>query len=765
MKTDLLIIGMHCASCATLLTRALKKVPGVTDANVNYGTERASVEHDATAKIDDMIEAVRKKGYDAKALGGKQAASPSAAAPATVTAEMVCEPTADIDPYALQAQKEQEELDRLTKLFHISLIFSIPAFIVGMFFMQDGAFFFGIEMPSAMLLLFVLATPVQFIVGAQFYKGAWTALRNKSANMDTLIALGTSAAYFYSVYVVFWAVEETGQYFEAATTIVTLILMGKLLEMRAKRKTSEAIKKLVGLQPKIATVIRNGQEMRIAVDDVQVGDTLVVKPGEKVPVDGELTQGASSLDESMITGESIPVAKAIGDAIIGGTINKHGTFQFKATKIGANTTLSRIVKLVEDAQGRKAPIQRFADVISGYFVPAIIVIAAATVVFWTIATPLGIGFGIIAAVSVLVIACPCALGLATPTAIMVGTGIGAKEGILIKGGDSLETAHKLKYVIFDKTGTITHGKPIVTDVVAASKKHAANILSVAASIEKGSEHPLADAIVQHAKDKNITITNVTNFSAIPGHGITARILGSTHYFGNERLMQREKIDYEPLKKRLRELETEGKTVMLLSHNKEVMGMIAVADTIKETSKEAVAKLRKIGITTFMITGDNERTAKAIAQQAGISHVFADVLPEQKAEYVKRLQNGWKDFPAGKVGMVGDGINDSPALAQADIGIAMGSGTDVAMETGDIVLMKDDLRDVAKAIRLSKLTMSKIKQNLFWAFIYNTLGIPIAAGVLYPTFGLLLSPIIAGGAMALSSVSVVSNSLLLKTKKL
>ncbi|MBR9700437.1 copper-translocating P-type ATPase [Candidatus Woesearchaeota archaeon] len=744
MKTDLVITGMHCASCSTLLTKSLKRVPGVEDANVNYATGRATVEHNSDTS--SLVFAVEKKGYGATVMGAK-----------TAKVETTTVEKKSVDPYEIQADQEKKELDKLTKLFHISLIFSVPAFIVGMFFMEDGIFFFGTEIPGAMVLLFVLATPVQFLIGGQFYKGAWLALKNRSANMDTLIAMGTSAAYFYSIYVVFWVVEETGQYFEAATTIITLILMGKLLELRAKRKTSEAIKSLVGLQPKVALVVRDGKEVKIPVDDVILGDIVVVKPGEKIPVDGTIVEGSSAVDESMITGESIPIEKGKGADVIGGTINKHGSFRFSATKVGANTTLSRIVKLVEDAQGRKAPIQRFADVISSYFVPTIIAVAIITIIVWSVFLKAGLGFGIIAAVSVLVIACPCALGLATPTAIMVGTGKGAKEGILIKGGDSLETAHKLSYVVFDKTGTITNGKPVVTDVIGP-------VLKIAASIEQGSEHPLADAIVEHAKEKGLKIDKATSFKAVPGHGIVAKLGSKTYSFGNEKLMKKVGVTIKD-KGVITKMETEGKTVMLLAEGKTYLGAVAVADTIKKTSSEAVKALHKMGIEVFMITGDNERTAKAIAKQAGIKNVFAGVLPDEKAEYIKRLQDGWKDFKPGRTAMVGDGINDSPALAQADIGIAMGSGTDVAMETGDIVLMRDDLRDVSKAIRLSKLTMGKIKQNLFWAFFYNVMGVPVAAGVLYPAFGLLLSPIIAGGAMALSSVSVVTNSLLLKTKRL
>ncbi|PIN76136.1 copper-translocating P-type ATPase [Candidatus Woesearchaeota archaeon CG10_big_fil_rev_8_21_14_0_10_37_12] len=769
-RADLSIGGMHCASCANVLTKALKKVDGVKDANVNYATEQATVEYDeGKAKISDLVQAVEKKGYKATPLNQeeekKEGEKKEEGKKITVDEKIESEEShveakaKKVNPYEIREKREKEELSKLTKLFHLSLIFSIPALIIGMFFMRDGLGYFGYYLPGSMGLLFVLATPVQFIVGARFYKSAWIALKNGSANMDTLIAIGTSAAYFYSVFIVFYAMEPEGQYFEAATTIITLIILGKLFETRAKGKTSEAIKKLVGLSPKIATVIRAGKEMKIAIDDVKLNDIILVRPGEKIPVDGVITEGHSSIDESMITGESIPVGKKTGDEVIGATINKHGSFKFKATKIGENTTLSRIVKLIEDAQGTKAPIQRFADLISAYFVPVIIVIALVSFIVWTFLE--GVGFGIVIAVAILIIACPCALGLATPTAIMVGTGKGAQHGILIKGGEALETAHKLKYVLFDKTGTITKGEPALTDLVPAKGIIKDHLLQVAASIEQGSEHPLAEAIVEHAKKQKTTLKKTSDFKAIPGHGISAKIGSETYYFGNAKLMNEHKIKFDSLKKKMEELEGEGKTAMLLSTKKEFLGVVAVADVIKDTSKEAVQSLQKLGLEVYMITGDNKRTAHAIAKQAGIKNVFAEVLPEDKAGYVKKLQNNG-EF---KVAMVGDGINDSPALAQADIGIAMGSGTDVAMETGNIVLMKNDLRDVPKAIKLSKLTMRKIKQNLFWAFIYNVLGVPIAAGVLYYPTGMLLSPVIAGAAMALSSVSVVTNSLLLKKKRL
>jgi len=635
----------------------------------------------------------------------------------------------------------------------VSLILSVPAFIIGMFFMMDSLFFVGITVPHASLILFYLATPVQFIVGYRFYKGMINSLRNGSFNMDALIAIGTSAAYLYSVYALF--ISHAPQYFETATTVITLILLGKLLEIRAKGKTGEAIKKLMGLTPKTAYIIRNDEVVEIPINQIKINDLVLVKPGEKIPVDGIIISGKTHIDESMITGESIPVSKKESDPIIGGTINKNASFTFRVTKVGKDTTLSRIIKLVQDAQGSKAPIQRFADIISSYFVPVVIMIALATFVSWAFFSSEDLSFAIIASVSVLVIACPCALGLATPTAIMVGTGLGAQKGVLIKGGEALETAHKVKYVIFDKTGTITKGKPKLTDVISTSSLSQKKLITLAASLEQHSEHPLAEAIINSAKEKKIALQRINSFKAIPGHGIEAKINQKAYFVGNAKLMNKKGISTIDIKP----LEQAGKTVMYLADSKSLLGVVAVADVIKDTSRIAIHKLKKQNIDVYMITGDNERTAQAIAKQAGIKNVFAEVLPEDKANYVKMLQK------KGVVAMVGDGINDSPALAQADIGIAMGSGTDVAMESGNIVLMKDDLRDVSKAIMLSKKTMAKIKQNLFWAFVYNVLGIPVAAGVFYYSTGWLLSPMIAGGAMALSSVSVVTNSLLLKKTKI
>jgi Cu+-exporting ATPase len=724
-KVTLDISGMHCASCSTLINRSLTRQPGVLAANVNLTTNKGTIEYDETkTNVSKLIDTVKSKGYNAVESIGKS-------------------------DYDSEARKRRKEIRDLKITFYGSLIFAVPVFILGMFFMNN-------PIPYQDFIMWILASPVQFIVAAPMYKSALTALKGKSANMDTLIVLGTSAAYFYSIYTVISGAGHV--YFEASAVLITIVVFGRLLEAKAKGKTSEAIKRLIGLKAKYALVIRKGKEVKITVDDVQLGDLVIVKPGEKVPVDGKIVSGSSSVDESMVTGESIPIDKNKGDSVIGATINKHGTFTLKATKVGANTTLSRIIKLIEDAQGSKAPIQRFADSVSAYFVPAVLGIACLTFIIWYSILGAQFDFSLIASVAVLVIACPCALGLATPTAIMVGTGKGARSGILIKGGEALETAHKVKSVILDKTGTITKGKPEVTDIISLKGIDKETFLSIAGSLEKGSEHSLADAIVKKAEEDRVAFKRVTNFRAIPGHGIMAKLGRKMYYFGNEKLMKKQNIRFKNYAEKIHNLEEEGKTVMMLSAGTNLLGVIAVADTVKESSPMAVKELRDMGIKVYMITGDNERTAKAIANQTKVNKYFAEVLPQDKERYVRDLQK------SGKVAMVGDGINDAPALAQADVGIAMGSGTDVAMETGDIVLMKDDLRHVSKAIKLSRMTMAKIRQNMFWALFYNTLGIPIAAGLLYPWTGWLLNPMIAGGAMAMSSVSVVSNSLLLRFKK-
>jgi Cu+-exporting ATPase len=715
------VTGIHCASCVANIEQRLSKLKGIISINVNLATKKANIE------FDDKI--LSKQGIANK----------------IISLGYEVDLSNNID--------EKVEIRNIRNLFLFSLIFSIPAFIIGMLLM-----WLGIDIPYKDYILFALATPVQFIVGWGIYKSAFASLKNFSANMDTLIAIGTSAAYFFSVYVVFFSVGD--QYFEAATILITFVILGRYLEAIAKGKTSEAISKLINLSPKIATVIRNGKEIKISVDEVIVGDIIVVKPGEKIPVDGIVIEGSSSIDESMITGESMPIEKHKGDLVIGATINKQGSFKFKATKIGKDTTLSHIIKLIEDAQGRKAPVQRFADKISSYFVPVVIAIALIAFLVWFFIIGKSFEFSLIIAVSVLVIACPCALGLATPTAVMVGTGKGAEKGILIKGGDALETAHKLYAVVFDKTGTLTQGKPSVTDLIATRRIDENDLLKIVASIENYSEHPLALAVVNKAKEEKIKLEKIKSFKAIPGHGVEGNYKGKKLVVGKPEYI-RKISNLREFENKIKELEEDGKTVVVVSLNKQIIGFIGIADTIREDSKIAVKQLQNQKIFVYMITGDNKRTANAIAKQLGIIHVLSEVLPQDKASKVKELQKNGKR----KIAMVGDGINDAPALAQADIGIAIGSGTDVAMETGNIVLMNNKTTDIVKAIKLSKMTMTKIKQNMFWALFYNSLGIPIAAGFLYPFTGWLLSPIIAGGAMALSSVSVVINTLLMRKKKI
>jgi Cu+-exporting ATPase len=718
-KVEINVEGMHCASCSNLITKALKKTPGVVAVNVNYASRKARVEYDES-QIDEqkLVALITSKGYPSK-IG--------------------------TDPDSERLVREMEIVS--LKFFLVfSAIFAIPALLVGMVFM---------DLPYRMLILFLLATPVQFIAGKSFYLGAWSALKNRTASMDTLIAVGTSAAYGYSVAAILGLVQE--QYFETAAVLITLVILGKYLEAIAKGRTSEAIRKLMGLTPKVATVIREGREIEIPIGDVNVGEIVLVKPGEKIPVDGTVTEGGSAVDESMITGESIPVEKSKGSGVIGGTINKHGVIRFEATKVGGDTVLSQIVRLVEDAQGSKADIQRFADKVSGIFVPVVICLALATFLVWSFVLGQSFSFSLMVAVAVLVVACPCSLGLATPTAIMVGTGIGAQRGILIKSAESLETMHTINAVVFDKTGTITEGRPKVTDFIPARPEADRGLLiGYAYAVERNSEHPLAEAIVEFAKAENATHGEVTDFEAIPGSGVSAMVGGRSVYLGKP---EKDSLDANTAAG-IERLQGEGKTAMVLKVDGAPCAIIAVADTIKPTSAQAISDLKSLGIETWMITGDNERTAKSIAKTAGITNVFAEVLPQDKAAYVKKLQeSGWK------VVMVGDGINDAPALAQADIGIAMGSGTDVAMEAGTVVLMRSDPQDVARAIRLGRKTISKIRQNMVWALIYNVIGIPVAAGVLYPAFGILLSPIIAGGAMAMSSVSVVTNALTLRWARL
>ena len=734
------IKGMHCASCVGLIEKAVGKLDGVTSCNVNLATNKATVSFDPQKVSDKEITlAVESVGY-----------------------KVITE----------NKDLKGNELNNLRKKVIVSLGLG-GAVLVGGF----------LGMPFWMQL--ILAIPVQFWAGWGFYQATIPALKHRTANMDTLVVIGTSVAFGYSAFVTIFPqiIRQAGiepmPYFDVSTIIIGLILLGRFLEARAKAGTSEAIKKLIGLQAKTARVIRNGKEVDILISDVAVGDVIRVRPGEKIPVDGVILEGESSIDESMVTGESMPVDKTKGDSVVGATINKTGTFTFRASKVGKDTLLSQIIKLVEEAQGSKAPIQRLADLISAYFVPVVIILAILTFIIWYIFGPSpAFLFAMLNAIAVLIIACPCAMGLATPTAIMVGTGIGAEHGILIKDAKSLETAHKIKTIIFDKTGTLTTGHPVVTNVILVSKAHPESdsgqarmtiksqddILSLAASLEKGSEHSLAEAIVKKGEQEKIKFLEVKNFKAIPGHGVEGVINGKKVVLGNRKLMEKERIKINDLRLKIEELEEQGKTVMILSVNGETGGLIAVADTIKTSAKDAVAKLQNMGIEVVMITGDNQRTAEAIAGQAGIKKVYAEVLPQEKESIVKKLQATNYKLPT-IVAFVGDGINDAPALAQADVGIAMGSGTDVAMEAGDITLINSDLRSVAAAIDLSKKTMRTIKLNLFWAFGYNIILIPVAMGVLYPVWGILLNPIFASAAMALSSISVVSNSLLLKKVKI
>lgn len=743
-RISLSLSGMHCASCAGIIERSLRKVPGIQQANVNFAAEKALVVYDENqASLDNLIGAVKKAGYSATLVNDK-------------------------DP-EFGRKKREGEINQLWKKFILGLTLSIPMLY---FMMLD----FFPRLPGGNLLppyfgiiSLILTIPVQFIIGAGFYKGMWSSLKMKTFNMDSLIAIGTSTAFFYSLINFILYVISKGSilgldgikipdlYFETAAFLITFVVLGKWLEAKAKGKTSDAIKKLMGLQAKTARVIRDGKTLDIEIDEVVHGDIILVRPGEKVPVDGVITKGSSALDESMVTGESLPIEKNIGDGVIGATINKNGSFEFKATKVGSETTLAQIIRLIEEAQGSKAPIQAFADRISAYFVPIVLILAILTFVIWYLILGQSLSFTLMAFTAVIVIACPCALGLATPTAIMVGTGKGAEYGILIKGGEPLEAAEKIKAIVFDKTGTLTNGKPEVTDILSFSSADEDDILQISASLEKSSEHPLAEAIINYADEEGVDLDEVNDFKAIPGHGVEGEINGKKYFFGNRRLATDVVgLDIDKINRKMSRIEEEGKTVMILSDEKEILGIIGVADTVKETSKEAVEKLKKMGIDVWMITGDNQRTANAIAKEVGITNIIAEVLPEDKANEVKKLQEQGK-----VVAMVGDGINDAPALAQANLGIAMGSGTDVAMEAGGIVIIKNDLRDVVKAIELSRETMGKIRQNMFFALFYNVIGIPIAARV-FIGLGLILKPELAGLAMALSSISVVSNSLFLRS---
>lgn len=808
-KTIINITGMHCASCVVSIERALKKTDGILDAKVNFANQKVFIEYDPAKISQEQLQRIindagyktireeptqgakaalhlkiigmdnphcvstiesalnNLKGITSKELHINQKAKiqfdPNIISKDKIKAvikEIGYTPLGE-EEVTLDVEKKvrEKEIKSLKIKFIISVILSLPL----MYFAMADSLRFPISqfiIDNMALIQFLLATPV-VLSGYQFFtQGLLAVIKTRSANMDTLVALGVGAAYLYSLVTsisgwltrTYYSVKSL--YYEIAAFLITFILLGKLLEAIAKGKTSEAIKKLMGLQPKTAIVLRGAEEREIPIEEVLVDDIVLVKPGQKIPVDGLVIEGYSSVDESMITGESIPVEKSQGEEVIAGTINKTGSFKFKATKIGKNTTLAQIIKLVQEAQGSKAPIQQLADRVSAYFVPVVLLIGILAFIIWLLAGE-GFLFALTIFIAVLIIACPCALGLATPTAVMVGTGIGAQNGILIKSASSLQLAHKIQTIIFDKTGTLTKGQPRVTDVISYGKAQN-EVLQLAASVEKNSEHPLAEAIVKAAKEKNLSLKEVGDFDSITGKGVSGRIDSERILLGNRQLMYQENISIKEAEGDLEKSENDGKTVMIVADNSKLIGIVAVADTLKEFSKEAIDFLKRLGKEVIMITGDNRRTAQAIAKRLGINRVLSEILPQDKAEEIKKLQSHGK-----KIAMVGDGINDAPALTQADIGIAIGTGTDVAIESADIILVKDDLRDVVMAMDLSRYAMKKIKQNLFWAFFYNIISIPIAAGILYPFTGFLLNPVIAAAAMAFSSVSVVTNSLLMK----
>lgn len=737
--------GMSCASCASSIEQAIKSVPGVIECNVNFGMEQASIQYDSQkTSLATIQEAVDAAGY--KALPLQEMAA------------------GEDDSDRKNRQAESQNLQR--KLWTAGII-SILLVVGGIPAMT------GLHLPfiPAWLhnfwLQLVLTAPVQFWCGKSFYVGAWKSLKRRVATMDTLIALGTSAAYFYSVFVTFFPGFFTAQgltpsvYYEVAASVVALILLGKTLENRAKGETSEAIRKLMGLQAKTARIVRNGKELEVPLAEVEIGDVVQVRPGEQIPVDGEVIEGSSTVDEAMVTGESLPVKKQLGAEVIGATINKTGSFKFRTTRVGKDTFLAQIVKMVQDAQGSKAPIQKLADQVTGWFVPAVIAVALATFIVWFNATG-NLTLATVTMVEVLIIACPCALGLATPTAVMVGTGKGAENGILIKGAESLELAQKIQIIVLDKTGTLTEGKPTVTDLVTikgTANSNELQLVKLAASVEKNSEHPLGEAVVRYARSQEVSLTDVKDFEAIAGSGVRGIVAGKSIALGTLRWMQELGFDTEYLELRARALESASKTVFWIAVDGKIEAIMGIADALKPSSTQAVKALQKLGLEVVMLTGDNRATAESIAHSAGIDRVFAEVRPDQKAAQIKALQAQGKI-----VAMVGDGINDAPALAIADVGIAIGTGTDIAIAASDITLISGDLQGIVTAIQLSRATMRNIRENLFFAFIYNIAGIPIAAGILYPIFGWLLNPIIAGGAMAFSSVSVLTNALRLRNFK-
>jgi Cu+-exporting ATPase len=807
-RLDLPVTGMSCASCAANVERALRKLDGVREASVNLATSRASVVFEPRLlSIPDLVKAVRDSGYDVAVASEELSVEGISCASCVLKIEKallalpgVVEASVNlalgrVKVGYLQTRTDIGEVKRTIESTGYKVISLAPeeegrdeerrirereyrtlkrsviwgGAVALLIFLGSMRHWFPWT-PTILrnfFVLWALATPVQFVLGRRFYKGAWGALRHRSADMNTLIAVGTTAAYLFSVAATvvpaFFrrAGIEPEVYFDTSAVIIVLILFGRLLEARAKGQTSEAIRKLMGLQPKNARVVRDGVEMDIPVDDVVVGDVVVVRPGEKVPVDGAILDGRTSVDESMITGESLPVEKGPGATVIGATLNKWGSFKFRAAKVGKDTALAQIIKLVREAQGTKAPIQRLADVIAAYFVPVVIGIAVLTFAVWLLFGPRpSLTFALLNFVSVLIIACPCALGLATPTAIMVGTGKGAERGILIKSGESLETAHRLDTIVFDKTGTLTKGEPEVTDVVPAAGTTPDRLLLLAAIAEMGSEHPLGQAVVRKARSGGMTLEGAADFRALEGMGVEAVVQGSRVLVGSLKLVESVGVDASALAARAGDLAGQGKTSAFVAVDGRLAGLVAMADTLKPSARPAVEKLRKRGLTVVMLTGDNPGTARSVAAQAGITDVISEVLPGDKVEVIRKLQVEGK-----RVAMVGDGINDAPALAQADIGMALGTGTDVAMASADITLIAEDLGAVVAALELSRRTIRTIRQNLFWAFVYNAVGIPVAAGVLYPFFGLLLNPMIASAAMAMSSVSVVSNSLRLRRAKI
>jgi len=807
-RADLPVLGMSCAGCAASIERGLRELPGVREANVNLATSQATVLFDpALLDTGALIETVRKTGYDVAVASAELHIQGMSCASCVLKIERSLLDLPGVVKAAVNLASGKVKVDFLPNEVGLAgirkaiegtgyRVLDLPEGAAGLDTerllrekeyrtLRDkvvwggllaGLIFLG-SMPGwfpwvpaflqNFFVLWALATPVQFFMGGQFYRGAWGAFRHRTADMNTLIAVGTSAAYFYSAVVTLFpsVLGSTGVarnvYFDTSAVIVVLILFGRMLEARAKGRTSEAIVKLMGLRPAKATVLRDGAEREVAVDDVLVGDTVVVRPGEKIPVDGTVIDGRSSVDEAMITGESLPVEKAPGDEVIGATINKWGRLVFRARKVGQDTALAQIIKLVEDAQGTKAPIQRLADRIAGYFVPVVISIAILTFVVWfDFGPPPRLAFALLNFVAVMIIACPCALGLATPTAVMVGTGKGAERGILIKSGESLETAHKVDAVVFDKTGTLTRGQPEVTDILPAPGFGLEEVLALAAGAESGSEHPLGQAVVRRARASGLSPESPKGFKALEGLGVEAIINGRKVLIGSQKLVLQAGLDFGSLVRQAEDLALAGKTSAFVAVDGKPAGLLALADTLKETTPAAVAKLRKMGLEVIMLTGDDRRTAQAIARGAGIERVIPEVLPGEKAEVVRKLQSEGRT-----VAMVGDGINDAPALVQADLGIAIGTGTDVAMESSDITLISGDPAGVVSAIELSRRTIRTIRQNLFWAFFYNVVGIPVAAGVLYPFFHLLLNPMIASAAMAFSSVSVVSNSLRLRRARI